>query len=148
MLRVTYYGIILNSIGKTKYILFSSILSLLLNIFLSILFYYLFGFIGPSIATLISVLFIALFQLISTSAEIKINLIDIFPWKNISLLTMLNFSLAFFVFSLKELLNFEIYYGQFFESVFLGFLWVIIYFAFIFKPTIKLWKRITYENIG
>ena len=49
LLRVTYFGMVLNSIGKTKMIFYCSIASLLLNVVFNFLFLYLFGMSGPAI---------------------------------------------------------------------------------------------------
>lgn len=49
LLRVTYFGMILNSIGKTKFIFYSSILALILNVILNYIFYLIFGFYRSSL---------------------------------------------------------------------------------------------------
>lgn len=80
LLRVTYFGIILNSIGKTRFILYSSLISLGLNVILNIVCYYVFGFIGPAIATFLSIGIIATIQLWYSANVINMHLKDIFPW--------------------------------------------------------------------
>lgn len=66
MFRFTYFGMILSATGHTKYILNSSIISLLTNIILNIIFYKTFGIIGPAIASLICVITMGSFQLMKS----------------------------------------------------------------------------------
>lgn len=63
MFRYTYFGMILSATGHTKYILNSSIISLIANIIFNIIFYNLFGIIGPAIASLLCVIIMGVFQL-------------------------------------------------------------------------------------
>ena len=74
LLRVTYFGMILNSKGKTKFIFYSSLLSLILNLVLNYIFYKLFGFIEPAIATLLSIAIVQFAQLIATSKIVNITI--------------------------------------------------------------------------
>ncbi len=80
LLRFTYWGIVLNATGKTKFILYSSIVTLALNLVGNVIFYHLFGFVGPAISTLIVTIVIALSQLYFTCVYLKIGLFSIFPW--------------------------------------------------------------------
>lgn len=66
MFRFTYFGIILSATGHTKYILNSSIISFVTNVILNIIFYKIFGIIGPAIASLICVITMGGFQLIKS----------------------------------------------------------------------------------
>ena len=90
LLRTTYFGTVLSCAGKTKYIFYSSILSLILNIILNFAFYHLFGFIGPAIASFVSILVVALFQLVHSSRIIAVRFRDLFPWKDLLLTTLVN----------------------------------------------------------
>jgi O-antigen/teichoic acid export membrane protein len=90
LLRVTYFGMVLNSTGKTKLIFWSSVLSLGLNVALNYLLYLLLGFIGPAVATLLSITLVNLVQLVFTSRIIKVPFSRIFPWKKLLLYTLLN----------------------------------------------------------
>lgn len=79
--RVTYFGLILNSLGKTKLILLASVITLVLNVLMNYLFYIRLGFIGPAWATLVSIAITAIIQLFISANFIKCSFLDIFPWK-------------------------------------------------------------------
>jgi len=140
LVRFTYFGMILNSIGKTKFILYSSIATLIINLILNFLFYKLFGFIGPAIATFVSIALIALFQLIVSSKELKISFKLIMPWKKIFILTIINIAFAAVFVVLKSIIPFDITIGQVLESVILGAVWMAIYIIIMFKNIKKCWR--------
>lgn len=94
LLRVTYFGMILNCIGKTRFILYSSIASLAINVGLNYLCYSIWGFEGPAIATFLCILIINLIQLVFTSHCIEIPFRGIFPWKLLLKITLLNIAFA------------------------------------------------------
>ena len=84
LLRFTYWGIVLNATGKTKFILYSSIASLVLNLLGNVASYYVLGFIGPAVSTFVVIAFISLLQLYFTSKELAVPLRQIFPWKSMA----------------------------------------------------------------
>lgn len=142
LLRVTYFGMIINAKGETKFIFFSSLISLLLNIILNILLYKYIGFIGPAIATLISQLIINLSQLYFTSKLLNINLRVIFPWKQLGYITCLNIALGILFTFLKSLIAVDLLFGSILESFILGCVWFIIYFM-ILKREVKIqWRKL------
>ena len=142
LLKCVYFGMILNSIGKTKFILISSIVSLCLNVCLNFAFYYLWGFIGPAIATLVSSLVMNMFQLILTKRILKVKLKEVFPFQSLLTIILLNFLLGTFLLSLKSLIPLDTLIGQSFESVAFGVVWVAAYFAIIRKRIVHLYKTI------
>ena len=77
MFRFCYFGLILSATGKTKFILFSSFVTLIINLILNILLYYAIGFIGPAVATLITVIVMNSVQLLISCRQLKIPLLDI-----------------------------------------------------------------------
>jgi O-antigen/teichoic acid export membrane protein len=99
--RVIYFGMILNAAGQTKKIFNSSLLSLILNILLSILFINIFGFTGPAWATLVAFLLITFYQLRETSIILDLKIIDLFPWENIFMILAKDVSLAVIIILLK-----------------------------------------------
>ncbi|MCR3905733.1 MAG: oligosaccharide flippase family protein [Tenericutes bacterium] len=139
LLRVTYFGIILNSIGKTKFILYSSLISLLLNVVLSIGLYYVFGYIGPAIATLTSLLLVQLLQLSITCRTINIRFRAIMPWRDIARITAYNIILGLIFYFLKTISSIELTNSSLIESILLGFIWGIIIFAIEFKRIKATW---------
>lgn len=142
LLRVTYFGMILNSIGKTKFIFYSSIISLLLNIILNYVFYLIFGFIGPAIATFISLTIVIYLQLLATSISISIPMHRIFPWMKLLNIMFINVLLALVFSGLKNIIHLQQFTGEIGESIILGFLWGIIYLGSQLKSIKSCWKEL------
>lgn len=90
LMRTTYFGIILNSMGKTKFIMYSSIAALGLNVALNFLFYQLLGFVGPAVATFLSIALVDLAQLYASAKSVQVSFKDILPWKQLGLITLVN----------------------------------------------------------
>jgi O-antigen/teichoic acid export membrane protein len=133
LFRSTYFGMVLNSIGKTKIILNCSVIALVLNFVLNFIFYYMFGFIGPAIATLVATLGSAMYLLWSTSKTIKIPFVRIFPWKTILYITMINILFGFAFAVIKQVIPLEVKYGEVLESVSLGLIWGVLYLLVTYK---------------
>ena len=91
LLRTTYFGIVLNSSGKTKYVFWTSVLTLLINVLLNIGFYFSFGFSGPAVASLISIAICNICQLLITCRMLRIPFLYIFPWKKLGVVSINNF---------------------------------------------------------
>lgn len=64
LFRFTYFGLILSSSGKTKFITISSIISVVLNLLLNVILYRFLGLSGPAYATLITIIVMGTIQLI------------------------------------------------------------------------------------
>lgn len=139
LLRCTYFGIVLNAFGKTKKIFFCSLISLGLNIILNPLFYWIFGMIGPAIATFLAIFLVLLLQLKMTSKITNIAFCKVFPWRSIMLLTLLNASMALVFWSIKKLLPLEMLIGEIGESLALGALWTVIYLFVMKKYLLSKW---------
>ena len=148
LLRVTYFGIILNSCGETKKIFYCSIISLVLNAILNPLSYWIIGMIGPAIATFISILFIQQLQLIMTSKVTSEPFTKLFPWKNCAIILIINilFSVVFKV--VKIILPIEFYLGEVIESVMLGVVWAGFYLLVMKKNLLNLWHKMNISDIG
>ena len=140
LLRVTYFGIVLNACGKTKKIFWCSIYSLLLNMLLNPLFYYLFGMIGPAIATFLAILLIQLLQLKMTSVITDVSFSGVFPWKRLGGITVLNIVFAAVFWGIKHLLHLEAVIGGIWESILLGCIWFAGYFLIMRKKLILKWS--------
>lgn len=84
LLRFTYWGIVLNATGKTQFILYSSIGSMALNLVGNVALYYILGFIGPAVSTLLVIIAISVLQLLFTARELGTSLLHIFPWKDMA----------------------------------------------------------------
>lgn len=127
LLRITYFGIILNSMGKTKLIFYSSVVSLVVNVILNYLFYLVFGFIGPALATIIALFAGALMQLVATSKSTGISISRMFPWKRMLKIVIINAVFAIVFFVLKQILDLQLLVGQVGEALLLGAVWSGIY---------------------
>ncbi|MEH7346845.1 oligosaccharide flippase family protein [Bacillus sp. JJ1532] len=139
LLRCTYFGMILNCIGKTSFIFYSSLLSLVLNGILSIVCFFIFGFIGPAVSTVLSIAMIQILQLVATSKSIKISFKKVFPWRTVGIITILNFFLAIAFSLIKEYVSLENSLGEIFESIILGLLWGTFYFTIMAKYIKQKW---------
>lgn len=142
LLRVTYFGIILNAYGETKKIFHCSIISLILNSILNPLFYLILGMEGPAIATFLSILLIQLLQLKMTSTIAKISFSEIFPWKQYGMVIVVNvvFAIAFWV--IKNIVPLQVYIGEVAESIVFGIVWGAIYFFSMKKWLLDKWKKL------
>lgn len=140
LLKCTYFGMLLNAVGKTRFILYSSICSLILNLIFNYIFFYLFGFIGPALATFASTLIMQLFQLFYSAKVCKISFRKIFPWKNCFLLILLNIFIGIFFYILNNyLIN---YINSILSSIILGIMWTIILLIILYKPLMKEWNNL------
>jgi len=90
LLRTTYFGLVLNSIGKTKFILYSSVASLFINIVLNCFMYWLIGFEGPAVASFVSIFVVNFVQLWLTSRVLSIPFRKIFPWLQLIKISTIN----------------------------------------------------------
>ncbi len=88
LFKITYFGIILNSKGRTSLILLCSLISLAANAIGNVVFYHLFGFIGPALSTLFVTLIMNLAQLIATSKITAVPFFRIFPYKSLGVYTI------------------------------------------------------------
>ena len=84
----------------------------MINLILNYMFYNIFGFIGPAIATFISILLVQLFQLIVTSISINVKFRYLFPWKEVGIITLINVIMGAFFAYFKAVLSIEIYIGE------------------------------------
>ncbi len=90
--RFTNITLVLSAAGKTKNIMFISILGFALNFVLNILLYSVFGLEGPAISTLIVTLFVGALILIYGAKVLRAKITDLFDFKHIML-----FSLEFLI---------------------------------------------------
>jgi len=93
ILRIANYSYILQLADKTKILLYRAVLSLIVNIILNILFLKLFGFIGPSMASVLLAfidvaVFLAIFKYY-LKLDLK-ALFPIFPLINIFIITLIS----------------------------------------------------------
>ncbi len=141
--RAIYWGIMLNALGKTKFIFYSSLITMALNLILNIVFYKLFGFIGPAISTLMATFIMSIVQLLWTCKLIKVKFTNIMPWKNIFIFiiqTIIIAAAAFFV-KYKLLSSFK-GGASIIVSIGMGVVWTVIYLLINKNIIIKNWKAL------
>lgn len=138
LLKCTYFGMVLNALGKTQFILYSSICSLLLNIVLNYILYFILGFTGPALATLLSSMITAIVQLVYSSKMCGINFNAIFPWKNCFMLLLLNTGVGVIAYILQKSICAVI--NPILSAITIGIIWFLIMIAILFKPLLKQWK--------
>lgn len=142
LLRCTYFGMILSSAGKTRLIFYSSLASLGLNLVLNYLFFGLFGFIGPAIATFIAILTIQIAQLLSTCKVLRVNFSKVFPWKPLFYILLKNAVFSISVGLLKYYLPLEEQVGNVIESIILGLLWLAVMGLIEYKGIRRNWAEL------
>jgi O-antigen/teichoic acid export membrane protein len=140
LLRCTYFGMVLNSLGKTKFIFYSSLVSLGLNVVLSFILYYILGFIGPAVATFISMIIIAISQLIASTKTLSVSFKKIFPWRTIGIISVINIFYVIVFMILKEAISIQVFTGETIKAILLGMLWGILYIFTIKNFFMKKWN--------
>lgn len=146
LLRITYFGIVLNAYGQSKKIFYCSIISLVLNVILNPLFYWAFGMTGPAIATFIAILTILLLQLKMTSDVSHVPFAHVFPWKRALITIGINIVFSGVFFALKRILPLEQVTNDVLEALLLGALWSVLYLFIMKKRMLGLWKRLNSEE--
>ena len=146
LLRTTYFGMILNSVGKTRFIFITSVMNLLLNVVLNIVCYFIFGFVGPAIATFISIAVIAFLQLFYTSRFVRIGFWKIFNWKKIAKISVVNIIFAAVFWGAKIVLLDKFDINAIILSVGMGIIWFLIYFLFEKGEILGLWEGLNCEE--
>ena len=163
LLRCTYYGMVLNSIGRTVFIFWCSIGALASNAVLNLVLFKVFEIFGgsmiaPAVATLISTTAMAILQLAVTAKSLNVRFKEVFPWKESGVIILLNIALGsiFYFAKLFAPLN-EIFSsmqvlgknldGSVIESLILGCIWAVIYFAFMFKRLKKKWRSLRVQEV-
>ncbi|MBS5111153.1 MAG: oligosaccharide flippase family protein [Coprobacillus cateniformis] len=142
LLKTTYFGMILNASGKTKYVLYSSIFSLILNCVLNYSLFLVFGMIGPAIATVISISIIALFQLKYSAKILNVTLYRIFPWIKLLKITIINCIIGIFLFIIVSVFKIGTDKLSIVIAIIIGVIVLIIYFIYFKKDTFDLWRKL------
>ena len=141
LLRFTYWGIVLNATGNTKFILYSSIASMLLNLLGNVGMYYAFGFIGPAVSTVAVTFVIALFQIYFTKKQLQTTISEIFPWRSMFICLMQTLVLGCVFWIIRYvLLNGLHSVASVAISVILGIVWAICYILISRKNLHSNWK--------
>lgn len=142
MMSCTYYGMVLNTKGKTKFILYSSIISLLINVLLNLLLISFMGMEGAAIATVLSQMIINLAQIVFSSRITKIELSEAFPWKELLSVFLVGLAVAAVFYLLKRAIHIEGGAGSIIKAVILGIIWAGVHALTLRKKALRLWKKL------
>lgn len=140
LLRCTYFGIILNAKGKTKEIFYAGVASLALNTVLNPLMYGIIGMTGPALATFISMFVVLLWQLFQTAKYTGVTLEQVFPFKRLGLITLVNVAFALIFYGIKLILHLDVWITSLGESLLLGGIWCVVYLAVMRESVRKAWN--------
>jgi O-antigen/teichoic acid export membrane protein len=140
--RTTYFGMVLNCLGETKFIFYSSILTLALNIILNFILHYLVGINGFAIASIISIGIAAYLQLKVTSFKLKIPFKKIMPWKKIISITVVNIIFGFIIHFIALKIHLENSFVNIVEAMIVGILWLFLYLLLLNKQISKIWSTL------
>lgn len=147
LLRSTYFGVVLNATGRTKLVFYSSILTLVLNLIANVGFYYLFGFIGPAVASLVVIVLMSFVQLLFTCKIIKIKMRMVFPWKNI--IKMLGQTILFatvFGAIKYHCLGRTTRTMSIAISIGLGVIWAVLFLRLNYKFILENWRKLNEQK--
>ena len=143
LFKSIYWGIFLNALGKTKFILYTSILTLIFNFIGNIVFYHLIGFIGPAISSLLVIGIMAFVQLRFTGHLLNVPIKRILPWKNfiVNILQTLILGVIFAVLKYRifDCNNRNI---SITISISMGVVWAVIYGLINLKSLKESWKKL------
>lgn len=143
LMRTTYWGIILNATGNTKFVFYSSLLALVFNLIVNIASTYLLGFIGPAVSSLISIITISFVQLKFTSKVVNTPMSRIFPWRSIARLLLISVGFCLVFGTIKyELLPEVNRTTSIAVSIGLGIVWAIFYSLVNLRFVKRSWQRL------
>jgi len=139
--RITYFGMILRSYGKSMLILICSALTLVVNVILNVFFYFVFdmGMYGFALATLLSTFSILIMQLIMSSRLTGIKFSHIFPWKELAICALINIGFGIVVTYMAKLIGFY-EENSIVPVIVTGIVWAIAYLLIEFKRAKKIYS--------
>ena len=131
---------VLNAKKKTRTILFSSLCTLVINLILDYILYYLIGITGPAWATVISVASMNIVQLIFTTKLLNIKFLKIYPVIHIIKVLIGNIFLGIIFYNVQKVIFSTINVNRNLITIILGIVWALVYFIFVHKKMGNLWK--------
>lgn len=148
LLRCTYWGLVLNATGRTKFIFYSSLLTLAFNCVGNIACYYIFGFIGPAIASLAVLTLMSLAQVVISARYLGVSFKRILPWKTMGIFMLETALLGGVFYAVKSMLG----AGQsritsIIVSVCLGAVWAAIYLLMNYRKLKADWVELNKEKV-
>ena len=145
LLRITYWAMFLNAFGRTKEIMLNSLICLVLNIILNVVFYYTMGFKGPAFATLLSILAIVILQIVRTAQLLKRSPWSFIPFKGFALPTIVSAVSGALVYGATELFNIGTDKKGIIVVFAIGAVWGSLYVLIFLKKILMLWRSLNKE---
>lgn len=139
LLKCAYFGTILNAIGQSKMIFYSSVIALGMNVVLNFVCYFIWGFEGPAIATLITTVLVAAFQLYASAKKTGISFEKIFPWKRLAIVSGIGVLLGSIFGVIKIISPLNDMIGDIPEALLLGIVWGVLYLVIMKKQIKAIW---------
>lgn len=124
--RISTFNVIIRAIGKTRVILWISILSIISNTILTLIFIDLWGLIGAPIATVITTSLMRFSYLISITHYLKVKMIEVFPW-----LSLLHSLIAATAALIPVYFFFQLNINVWLNLLFMGLSYSAIYILFV-----------------
>lgn len=140
LFRITYWGMLLNALGRTREILYNSAACLGLNLILSIIFYNIIGFAGPALASCISIGFMAFVQLLRTSKLVNIPVKAMFPWKSFAKELLCCAAGGVLFWGISRFINIGTDIKGIIYAIILGAVWAAVYFLIMIKRIKRIWR--------
>ena len=138
--RITYWGMLLNAYGKTRYIFYNSIICIVFNIAISILLYYLIGFNGPALGSLLGVGLMSVLNIINTRRVTGLKFKEIVPIKGFLVPLFVCAGTALISYLLVRLNGLGTSISDIVFCCLIGLLWMVIYFVALIKPIKRYWN--------
>lgn len=138
LLRCTYFGMMLTSTGRSFAVLWTSVLTLVLSVAFGLVGLRIFGFAGPAIGAFLAIAVTQFGQLLLSSYFLRVPIVQIFPWRSLGGVLLLNIGLALTAVGAKASLSLDRLFGSVFESVVIGGVWVLVYIA-VLAPRLRRW---------
>ncbi len=148
LLRITYWAMFLNAFGRTQEILLNSVICLILNMILNVIFYHIIGFEGPAIATLFSILAIVILQIIRTSKLLEMPIGSFIPFKKFILPTVICTVSGILIYIVVNMLNIGTDTKGIVSVVVIGVIWCVLYMVLFGKKIFALWRSLNHEVMG
>jgi len=138
--RITYFGMILRSYGKSILILMCSGMTLIVNVVLNAFFYFVLslGMNGFAIATMVSTFSIQILQLAMSSQITGISFYKIFPWKELGSCLLTNAGIGFIIGTISKWIGFYDR-NSIWPVLIIGMVWAVVYFLIEYSRIKKIY---------
>ena len=143
LVKITSWGIILNSTQNNKMILKSSIYTLVINLIFNYILLGTVGVIGAAIATMISEFAGIMIKLYYSTKAISIKMDKIIPWKELGKIVITNILFCCLMLGLENIIeSISVEFNMYIEMIILIVPWILLYIVVFRKRFIKMWKNL------